>query len=407
MKGLGVKRLLIKNARVVSPGVGICPGALLIEDGKIANIHPLSSAVDLTDVETLDAADRLLTPGLIDMHTHGVRHFLYDNGPDDLRQALQCVPAYGCTCTVPTLVATGSPDMLERIGTLADALQETPGATAPGLHLEGPFMAETGAACKRMAGDTVLLDELIAACQGRLAIMSISPETANIIPVIEHLNEAGVVPFMTHTRADVEQTEAAIAAGARHATHFYDVFYPLEETDEGVRPVACVEAILADRDVSVDFICDGVHVHPAAIRMSLWAKGFEQMMLITDSSMGAGLPAGEYDTPWGFRITVVPGKGARIIGPHEHAGALAGSSLTMNQGVANLLDWLDIPPEQVWAMATSNPARVLGLQTKGTVEVGTDADLVLWNDDLTPRRTWVGGECVFQDESNTDERVDR
>ena len=132
MKGLGVKRLLIKNARVVSPGVGICPGALLIEDGKIANIHPLSSAVDLTDVETLDAADRLLTPGLIDMHTHGVRHFLYDNGPDDLRQALQCVPAYGCTCTVPTLVATGSPDMLERIGTLADALQETPGATAPG-----------------------------------------------------------------------------------------------------------------------------------------------------------------------------------------------------------------------------------------------------------------------------------
>lgn len=391
-----VKRLLIKNARIVFPGDGIRAGDLLVEDGTIKQVAPLGELAGDGDTEAVEANGALLTPGLIDMHTHGVHHFLHDNGPEELRQALQCVPAYGCTCVLPTLVVKGAPNMAERISTLAGALDTSSGACAPGLHLEGPFMAETGAACKKMAGDAVLLDELISACQGRLSVMSISPETVNIIPVIERLVERGIVPFMTHTRADVEQTEAAIAAGARHATHFYDVFYPLEETDLGVRPVACVEAILADPSVSVDFICDGVHVHPAAIKMSLHAKGFEQMMLITDSSIGAGLPAGEYDTPWGFRIGVNPGKGARIIGDHEYAGALAGSSLTMNQGIANLMTWLDIPSEQIWAMATSNPARLLGLETKGRIEVGADADLVLWNDDLTPRRTWVAGKCVFK-----------
>jgi len=395
-----VKRLLIKNARIVFPGDGIRAGDLLVEDGTIEQIAPPGELAVDGDTEAVEADGALLTPGLIDMHTHGVHRFLYENGPEELRQALQCVSAYGCTCVLPTLVVKGAPDMTERLSTLAGALDTTSGASAPGLHLEGPFMAETGAACKKMAGDTVLLDEIISACRGRLSVMSISPETVNIIPVIERLVECGIVPFMTHTRADVEQTEAAIAAGAGHATHFYDVFYPLEETDLGVRPVACVEAILADPSVSVDFICDGVHVHPAAIKMSLHAKGFEQMLLITDSSIGAGLPGGEYDTPWGFRIGVNPGKGARIIGDHEYAGALAGSSLTMNQGIANLMTWLDIPSEQIWAMATSNPARLLGLEKKRRIEVGADADLVLWNDDLTPRRTWIAGKCVFEDDSS-------
>ena len=134
----------------------------------------------------------------------------------------------------------------------------------------------------------------------------------------------------------VEQTEAAIEAGARHATHFYDVFPVPEETDAGVRPVGAVEAILADSRVSVDFICDGVHVHPAAIRAAVAAKGWEKVMLITDSNIGAGLPPGEHDTPWGYRVRVAPGDAAR----HATKGFLAGSALTMDVGMKNLLRWL-------------------------------------------------------------------
>src|SRR5262249_45336740 len=149
-----------------------------------------------------------------------------------------------------------------------------------------------------------LLKDMLAACQDRVAIMSISPDQKNVLPVIVHLKERGIVPFITHTRASVEQTQAAIEAGARHATHFYDVFPVPEEKDPGVRPVGAVEAILADRRVSVDFISDGVHVHPTAIRAAVAAKGWAGVILITDSNIGAGLPSGQYDTPWGYPVHV-------------------------------------------------------------------------------------------------------
>ena len=223
--------------------------------------------------------------------------------------------------------------------------------------------------------------------------MSLSPEQSDILPVIQRLCEQNIVPFITHTRASVEQTEAAIEAGARHATHFYDVFPVPEEKDAGARPVGAVEALLADPRASVDFICDGVHVHPTAIRAAVAAKGWKNVMLITDSNIGSGLPAGEYDTPWGYRVRVAPGEAAR----HATKGFLAGSALTMNVGMQNLLRWLApaLTPEQIWAMGTLNPARLLGLKHKGRIAPGADADLVLWDEQLNAVRTWVGGECRF------------
>ena len=176
--------------------------------------------------------------------------------------------------------------------------------------------------------------------------MSISPDTENILPVIEWLKERDVAVFLTHTRASVEETEAAIEAGARHATHFYDVFYPPAEQDPGVRPVGAVEAVLADPRTTVDFIADGIHVHPTAIRAALAARGVESVSLITDSNVGAGLPPDVYDTPNGFRVRIEEGGAPR----HETMGVLAGSALTMNRGMENLLGWIDLPPEQVWAM---------------------------------------------------------
>lgn len=222
--------------------------------------------------------------------------------------------------------------------------------------------------------------------------MSLSPDAPGIVPVIRRLTEQGVRVFLTHTRAGVEDTEKAIAAGATHATHFYNVFYPPAETEPGVRPVGAVETILADPRVSVDFIADGVHVHPMAIRAAVAAKGWQGVLLITDSNIGAGLPPGVYPTSWGFSVRVSPSTAAR----HAIENTLAGSALTMDRGVANLLQWLSLPPEQVWAMATLNPARLLGLAGKGRMQVGADADLVLWDADLTARRTWVNGNTVYE-----------
>ena len=381
----------ITNVRLLFPGERIQNGNLLLQEGKIAAVNlPEAPSISVAT----DGQGQLLTPGLIDVHTHGIHRFFYhyDTSAEDFAGASHTLARYGTTCVFPTVVPGKEPDLPSRLSRLPENFPDQGGACMPGLHLEGPFVALGGAACATMPGDLSLLNDMLAACHDRVAIMSISPDQKNILPVIENLRERGIVPFITHTRASAEQTQASIDAGARHATHFYDVFPVPEEKDPGVRPVGAVEAILGDRRVSVDFICDGVHVHPAAIRAAVAAKSWGGVILITDSNIGAGLPSGDYDTPWGYKVRVSSNNGTR----HATLNFLAGSALTMNLGIKNLLQWLDLPPEQVWAMGTLNPARLMNLTSKGRLTPGADADLVLWDDNLEPIKTWVAGRCVYQ-----------
>ncbi len=392
MKGWQMSEFYINNVQIVFPHETVRAGNLKIKDNQI-------QALDVEippGAEIVDGKGQLLSPGLIDLHTHGIHKFLYDN-PDQFEDGLNQLPKYGCTTVLPTIVPLLTPKSFDDLAVVAKKARAKKDTVVPGLHLEGPFMGKSGAACPTIAGDTKVLDELFAACHHHIAVMSISPEVDNILEVIEYLRENDVIPFITHTQADVDQTQAAIDAGARHATHFYDVFYAPEEYDPGVRPVGSVEAILADPRATVDFICDGIHVHPTAVRAALAAKGAEKVMLITDSNIGAGLPEGDYDTPWGFRIHVSPETGARAARDVPgKSGGLAGSALTMNRGVANLLQWLNLPPAQIWGMATINQANLLGLDKKGRIAPGSDADLVLWDNDLNPVKTWIGGKCVYE-----------
>jgi N-acetylglucosamine-6-phosphate deacetylase len=382
--------LLIRNVRLVTPGQHVRPGDVLVRDGRIVATGTIGGAAE--DVKIVNGGGRLLSPGLIDVHTHGIMHSLYESGPDGLRQAARELGRFGVTTVLPTIVPQIRNGWLDRLGEIAAAIPSVREVNIPGLHIEGPFMAVGGAACPTLPGDLSLLEQILSACAGRLAVMSVSPDAPGIGPVIRRLRKEKVTVFLTHTRATAEQTDAALEAGATHATHFYDVFYPPAESEPGVRPVGAVEAILADPRASVDFIADGVHVHPTAIRAALAAKTWAGIVLITDSNIGAGLPSGVYDTPWGYRVKVSPGDAAR----HETKNFLAGSALTMDRGMANLLAWLKLPPEQVWAMGTLNPARLLGLDRKGRLEPGADADLVLWNEDLTAAQTWVNGISVYE-----------
>ena len=390
---------ILHNVYWIQPGQSKAQGYVHVVDGKIAVVAPGEAPTE-SNVATINGNGALLTPGLIDMHTHGIHTWCYDNGPRDLLAATKTLPEYGVTSVIPTVVPKTDDAYLKQLDVLCSAIPETQGTTIPGIHLEGPFVAITGAACETYDGDINLLKDLLEACQGRVAVMSISPEVKNIIPIIEYLVAQDIVPFITHTRATVEDTLKAMDAGASHATHFYDVFPIPEEKDPGVRPVGVVECILGDPRGTCDFICDGVHVDPMAIRAGVAAKGWQGVSLISDASFGAGMPPGDYDTPWGYPVNIAPGNAPRIADPdHPMVGALAGSALTMDRGINNLLQWLDLPEVQVWAMATCNPARVLGLSSKGTLAEGTDADLVVWEEEngtYRPKQTWVNGICVFE-----------
>lgn len=396
------RRTLIANAKLIEPGQRVRRGDMLIGDGKVLAVAPQIVDVDRT-YERIDADCLTLTPGLVDLHVHGIGSSLFEAGPEDLLRGSDALLEYGTTCVLPTLYTVMRRTALKELEELARSLDQANGAVMPGFHLEGPFLALAGAGASTIDGDLGLLEELLAATGGRVLAMSVSPETTNIIPVIERLRELEIAVFLTHTCATVEQTVAAIDAGARHATHFYDVYPVPTETEPGVRPVGAVETVLADSRCTVDFICDGVHVHPMAIRAALAAKRWRGVIAVTDGNIGAGLADGEYPTPWGYQVQVRRGDGTRIADcAHKSHGLLAGSSLTLNEAVSNLLEWLDLDRELVWAMATCNPADCVGLTGKGRLEVGSDADLVLWdcaNGRHRAVRTWVAGRSVYEAES--------
>jgi N-acetylglucosamine-6-phosphate deacetylase len=391
--------IVLANVRAIEPGIGVIADWIRIRKGNIVDLGPSDSARH-DDAEWIDGGGRLLTPGLIDVHTHAIEQWRYEAGSEQLIKASRHLAKYGTTCVLPTLGRILTASRLGEIEELAAALSAAEGAIMPGFHLEGPFLALPGAGAPTVPGDLGFLDELLAAA-GKVVAMSISPETPNILPVIERLRERGIVPFITHTRATLAQAEAAIDAGARHATHFYDVFPLPEETEPGVRLAGVVEAILADPRCSVDFIADGVHASRTAIEATLAAKGWQRVSLITDSIVGAGLPPGiyTYSSSAGGTVRIAPGDAARLYQPGSPLdGALAGSALTMDRGIGNLLAWLGLPEKNTWAMGTRNPARLLGLNGKGTISLGADADLVLWDetaDGLRAARTWVGGHCVY------------
>ena len=345
--------------------------------------------------EIIDLGNSYIVPGFIDIHIHGIHYSLVDNGVDDLTEICNTLPQYGVTGFLPTVAPRPKGEDAEFLSTLSKTA--TKGAEILGFHLEGPFLKITGS----LTSDAIALAEtsrveaIIEAVKPYQAVFSISPDVEGIEDLIPLMSKNNTPVFMTHTAANVEQTQLAIELGACHATHFYDVFPCPEVTEPGVRPCGAVEAILADEGVSVDFILDGVHVDPIAVKMAMKCKagGSGKVCLITDANVGAGLDPGRFVFGGSGEIEFeYKGAPARKVDDKT----LAGSGLTMDQALRNAMKWLDIDLPEAVKMVSTYPAKIIGVDDrKGKLEIGYDADFVVLDSNLEVLQTWIAGEQYF------------
>ncbi|WP_298649924.1 N-acetylglucosamine-6-phosphate deacetylase [uncultured Proteiniphilum sp.] len=369
---------------------GIKDGYITIENGYIIDVGELPP-----DNHIVDMGNAYILPGFIDLHIHGIHTSLVDDGPEALTEICRALPQYGVTGFLPTVAPRPKGEDEAFLSGLVKT--ETQGAEILGFHLEGPFLKITGALNSDAIAhsDADRVRSLINAAKPYKAIFSISPDVEGIETLIPLMADNDTPVFMTHTAANVEETQRAIELGACHATHFYDVFPCPEVTEAGVRPCGAVEAILADERVSVDFILDGVHVNPVAIKMALACKaqGPGKVCLITDANVGAGLEPGRFVFGNSGEIYFSSkGSPARSV----ENNTLAGSGLTMDQALRNAMKWLGISLVEASKLLSANPAKVLDIDhKKGKLSVGYDADFVVIDEKLEVLQTWIKGKCFF------------
>ena len=366
------------------------PVAIVVRDGLVAEVlrHADSARHEMGTV--IDVRPWRVVPGYIDLHTHGFAGHDVTSGTDsDLVAMRIALPATGVTAFLPTIGSTGPAETQRQVERVAAIMRRSDprGAEILGIRLEGPFINRV----KKGAQDESAIRPPDHAELRRLAkigpirIVDFAPEEDGDFGLLQSLLQAGILASVGHTAATYDQTLAAIDAGVRHCTHLFNAMPPLEHRGPGA-----VGALLADPRATVELIADGVHVHPAILRLAWLARGPESVALVTDAMSAAGLPPGDY-TFLGRRVSVRDGA-VRLLD-----GTLAGSVLTMDAGVRNLVQLAGASWANAIRMATLTPATIAGVaDRKGQLTPGADADLVVLDDAGHVRQTWRGGQCVYE-----------
>ncbi|MBO4275382.1 N-acetylglucosamine-6-phosphate deacetylase [Microbispora triticiradicis] len=370
----------LSDARVVTPD-GVHDGWLTIEDGRITHIGRGQAPRDGHGL-----GGRTVVPGFVDIHSHGGAGGSFPDGdPETAAAAAALHLGRGSTTLVASLV-TAAPGTLARAASvLADLCEQ---GLVAGIHFEGPYIARSRCG----AHEPTLLREpdvaefraLVKAGRGHVRMLTIAPELPSALDVVREAAAEGVVAALGHSDATYEQTLDGVEAGATVATHLYNALPPL-----GHRAPGPVAALLQDERVTVELINDGVHVHPAMLRLAMDAAGADRTALITDAMAAAGMGDGRY--PLGPMTVDVKDGVARL----AEGGAIAGSTLTMDVAFRRTVREVGRSLVDAARMASLTPARVLGLDGEtGSITVGKHADLVVLDEDLgvagvMKRGVWV------------------
>jgi N-acetylglucosamine-6-phosphate deacetylase len=362
---------------------------LHIVEGKIKQILASSELARICDSNVIYQPESIVAPGFIDLHVHGARgRDVMDGTLESLQTLSSSLASHGTTSFLATTLSAPDSDLEVALRGFNAHRQRVDGARALGIHLEGPYLnpARRGThnASHIRRADLQAFRRLVQFSGNTIRKITLAPEMDDNLRVTREATALGIQISIGHSDATAEQAKAAVDNGAMVATHTFNAMRPLHQREPGILGV-----VLTDDRLYAEVIADGVHVHPLALRLLLRAKGVDRTLLVTDGVSAVDMPDGQY--PLGNKTVVVRGNECR-----DSDGALAGSTLTLDRAVRNLVNWLDMPIHQAVATATTVPAQSLRITaSKGILAPEADADLVFLDSELRVTKTMVGGRIVY------------
>ena len=386
----------IKNGRVILRDGLAGDMYVYVQDGLISAV----TAEELPFDAEIDAAGRYVSPGFVEMHTHGGggADFL-DGTVEAFRTAAELHARHGVT----TLVPTATSGELEATFALNDAFEEAAannpkGADMPGLHLEGPYFAygQRGAQDPRHLRNPQPEEylQILDRCP-KILRWSVAPELPGALELGQELKKRGILAAIGHSDAGYQEVEAAWNNGYTHVTHLYSGMSVLHRRN-AYRYVGVLESAYLIDDMTVEIIADGCHLPAELLKFVYKFKGPEKTALITDSMRGAGMPDGPSMLGhWRDGLETIIEDGVAKLPDRT---SFAGSVATFDRLVRNMLNMAQVPLNEVITMACRTPAKIMGFTDRGEIAPGLRADIILFDEDIRVSHVMVGGRTVYMEE---------
>ena len=382
-------KTVITAGRLITYDRSIVDPVVVVEDGLIAQMESRANA-GFPSAKHLDFTGCTLVPAFFDIHIHGsAGRDVMEGTPDAFTTVGTFLARHGVGVYLPTTVTAPIDVTLKSLERMSARIgRDTEGARPLGIHIEGPFLSphKKGAhpASLLQTPSVELFDRMWQASEGTIRLMTIAPELPNAEEVIEHATGLGVRVSLGHSNADTTATRAGIRAGAVSATHTFNAMRQFDHRDPGL-----LGEVLTNDDLFAELICDGLHVHPDAVRLYWRAKGPERAMLITDAMSAAGMPDGNYKLGE-LDVRVIDGR--CIIGEDT----LAGSTLTLARAVRNFVEFTGASIDDVPKLASRNPSRMTGFEAEaGSLAVGRAADITVLSAKNEVIETILRGRATF------------
>lgn len=381
-------KTVITAAHLITPSEWIESPAVVIEDHHIAAVGSRDSIQLPIGAREFRFPGLVLAPGFIDLHVHGgAGHDVMEPEAATLAAFERQMASHGVTSYLPTTITAPADQVLAALKQLGKSMAARVAAkdrASPlGIHLEGPFISHVKRgvhpreSLQRPSPD--MLDRFWQASEGTIRMMTIAPELPGAEATIRHARHLGIHSSLGHSDANYAQAKNGISAGAEHATHTFNAMRALHHRDPGI-----LGAVLTEDSLTADIIADGIHVDPGVVRLFLRAKGPERAILITDAISATGMPEGRYRLG-SLEVEVKDGR-------CEYHGKLAGSVLTLDRAVRNIMGFAGWQLQQAVQLATLNPARLLGITgERGLIAPGRIADMVALTPEGNVVQTIVAG----------------